>query len=215
MRSSISRRTVNENSSSVPLACLLTTLAMRVNLCTFPICTTDPQRSFLRTVKHDNATFEDVLTALGAGVHSAYENAMINANRAPILDSLATIKPIAKSKLVKTGRGTAQATVELMRTTFAALPPADIVQFFVDTDALKSGAQVEAMWERFGEATIEEMMHGATLLEALWEAAWTAGNGEAHIHSTKSLTVTEALSLIRDADFLPFHSIKAIGSILQ
>ncbi len=174
----------------------------------------DPEQPTTRTVHHRNGTTEDVNESLGKGVHSAYEDEMVNAFRSEILDALRrTPKKAKRSEYVANGLKAAQATIALMRDTFGAIPPARIVQFFVGLPKGKSG-RAEAMWGEFGKDTIDVMRDGAHLLAVLWESAWSLGKGEETIRSVAVLTEDEAMRICADADFLPSLTIDRIGTTL-
>src|SRR5262249_57775630 len=62
----------------------------------------------------------------GKGVHSAYEDKMIFDNRKLILEGLKHTPAVKKTELVGSGREAAKLTIDLMRNTFALLPPRHI-----------------------------------------------------------------------------------------
>ena len=107
----------------------------------------------------------------------------------------------------------AQQTVALMRATFAAIPPADIVQAFVGFGKGKKG-RAKAMFDKFGQDTIGVMRDGAHLLGVLWESAWSLGNGEHTVRSTHALTQKQAMQICADRNFLPSLTIDQIGAKL-
>jgi hypothetical protein len=174
----------------------------------------DPHQPVTKTVHHKDGTTSTKTEALGTGVHSAYESVMVNNHRVDILHALASIKPYAKSKLVKDGKAAARATIELMRTTFTDLPPSDIVNASIAFEGTASD-RADMLWEKFGDKTITAMSNGARLLGALWESAWTAGQGETKIKSDTKITQTAAIALIDNPNFLPSKTIDQIAAILR
>lgn len=175
----------------------------------------DPEQPTTRTVHHRNGTTEDVKDPLGKGVHSAYEDEMVNAFRQTILDGLKQApKKAKKSEYVDNGFEAAQRTVAMMRATFKAIPPAKIVQTFVGLGKGKKG-RAEAMWDAFGDDTIDVMRDGSHLLAVLWESAWSLGNGEHTIGATTALTQEKAMEICADPDFLPSLTIDRIGAKLK
>lgn len=173
----------------------------------------DPEQPVTRTVHHRNGQTEEVKEPLGKGVHSAYEDEMVNAFRENILTGLESTPKATTGEYVTNGFEAAQRTVALMRATFAAIPPADIVQAFVSFGKGKSG-RAQFMWDRFGDGTIGVMRDGAHLLAVLWESAWSQGDGETHVDSTAALTQSAAMQICADANFVPSLTIDRIGTIL-
>jgi len=108
-------------------------------------------------------------------VHSVYETAMLDAN-AP--DLVARMARQARGKRVKKrftgGDAAADAVVQLMRRTIAALPPETVVDCYLRN---KGRGQLDAMWAELGEATIARMVDGALTLATVWESAWEEGGG--------------------------------------
>jgi hypothetical protein len=175
----------------------------------------DPEQPVMvRHVRHGVPVEEK--EALGSGVHSAYEDAMVNAHRNDILEGLASTPKVKVSELIGTGVEAAWRTIDLMRTVFERLPPRKIVQLYADSDA-KPKQLAEDMWQAFGEDTIACMKDGAHLLAVLWQSAWVAGgSGQAFSTSAiKALTEPKAMSICQNADFLPSLSIHKIGTVLR
>jgi hypothetical protein len=174
----------------------------------------DPLRPFTKTVHHRNGTDEDKKYPLGVGVHSAYEDDMVNAHRIDILDGLEKTSKVAANERVEDGFDAAQKTVELMRDTFNLLPPADIVEQFQQFKGTKK-ARTEFLWKKFGTKTIKVMQDGTHLLAVLWESAWVQGGGENNIRSTKALTEAEAMDICADRNFLESLPVGSIGAQLK
>jgi len=101
-----------------------------------------------------------------------------------------------------------------MRSTFKALPPAKIVQAYVDVGKGGKAASTK-LWSLFGRQTIGVMQDGANLLAALWESAWTVGEGERNVTRKSALTTTEAMDIVKDDKFLPSMTIGQIGKALR
>ena len=175
----------------------------------------DPLQPQTKTVHHiKKDTYEEVKYALGTGVHSAYEDQMVNAYSAKILSGLDAVPAVTVAELITTGAEAGAATVDLMRTTFRRLPPLKILNgYLAYTGRPKDRAPY--MWKKFGPATIACMTKGTHLLSVLWQSAWTQGNGENTVTSTAALTQTEAMKLCQDPSFLPSYTIDKIASALQ
>ena len=174
----------------------------------------DPARSFTYTFKKGKKEGQTEQRALGRGVHSAYEDQMVAANRDKILKGLKATAVARKEELVSNGFDAAKATIGLMRRTFQRIPPIKIVNAFV---AHQSGgkARAEYMWKLFGADTVKVMQDGAHLLGVLWESAWSQGEGESRIGSTASLTREAAMDICKDRDFLPSVTVDGIRSLLK
>jgi hypothetical protein len=176
----------------------------------------DPERAKSHVVNHVRGkkagTTETVHIPLGKGLHSAYEDAMVNAHRKEILDGLDQTPKVRSSERVANGQQAARAVVELMRNTFKNLPPEKLLQAFL---AVPKGDDVtEAFWSEFGDGTIAAMQGGTHVLAVLWESAWIAGGGEDKRRDTSPLTEDQAMGICAPADFLPSCTIKQIGPFL-
>jgi len=174
----------------------------------------DPERPVKHVFTKGKKAGQSKLQPLGAGVHSAYEDAMVFQNRDAILDGLKQTPRVQQSQLVSTGREAAIATIKLMRDTFKAVPPAKIVQAYVDIGKGGNAASTK-LWSLFGRQTIGVMQDGANLLAVLWESAWTAGDGERNVTRKGALTTTEAMDIVKDDKFLPSMTIGQIGKVLR
>ncbi len=170
----------------------------------------DPEQPVTRTVHHRDGTVERVNDPLGKGVHSAYEDEMVNAHRKAILDGLKHTPKARAADLVPHGFAAAQRTVELMRNTFQRIPPDEIVKAFLKEGKGKKG-RADAFWKAFGKDTIAVMQDGTHLLACLWESAWKLGNGEANVTATAALTQPAAMQICADRDFLTSYTIEEIA----
>ena len=173
----------------------------------------DPLRKFEYTFtkgKHEGETEE---RPLGAGVHAAYEDAMVSAFRKEILDGLEETPKTAKAEMIGSGFEAAKRTIAMMRETFNAIPPMDIVEAFVGFDGKPKERSVH-LWKKFGKRTIKVMQGGSHFVAVLWESAWLLGNGEANMASPRSLEEKEAMDICSDSEFLPSFTIDHIGSVL-
>jgi hypothetical protein len=148
------------------------------------------------------------------GVHEMYETTMVSDNREEILKGLAKTPEVAADELISTGPEAAEATVRLMRDTFAKLPPIDIVTAYLKgQDGFHSRSK--SFWNKFGDQTIEVMQDGTHLLAVLWESAWEAGGGESKITKLDALTEDQAAAIYQKKDFLPSCYINEIEAGLN
>jgi hypothetical protein len=173
----------------------------------------DPRQFTVHTVHHINGTTSDTHIALGAGVHSAYEDTMVNTNRKEILDGLDNVPGVQKTQYVKSGFEAAVATVALMRDTIGKIDPDSLIQKYLQIKTNKSNVADE-MWTDFGEKTIEVMQAGTHLLGVLWESAWVLGGGEDGNRDTSAIDPGDAMKICEPASFLPSYSIDQIGAVL-
>jgi hypothetical protein len=174
----------------------------------------DPLRATTKTVHHRDGTTSEQKNPLGIGVHSAYEDEMVNAHREDILDGLGHTAKVAQDELVEDGFAAAGQTVGLMRDTFELLPPADIVEAFLSFKG-KRKDRADYLWKKFGTKTIKAMQAGTHLLAVLCESAWAQGDGETNVRATKAVTQDEAMALCADRDFLESLPVGSIGSKLK
>jgi hypothetical protein len=144
------------------------------------------------------------------GVHSGYEDDMINYGfqKEGLFDAIEQeIKRQGKDhaeKLVPitTSKNAAELIVRLAAKTHETIHPRDIVDAWVDLKPLKKRDRTVAMWERFGEKTVQCMARGSRCLTHLWAEAWVRGGGDTNIGSTAKVTKTAIRNLYDDAGVL-------------
>jgi hypothetical protein len=173
----------------------------------------------------DGAPATPTTPAIGAGVHSAYETAMVDAYSAEILAGLqATLTHRgAEQGPILTGHDAAVAVVRLMDRTAKAIKPADLVAVFAQTQVGKTTqgptvtkAVLATLWDRFGPATVKVMADGTRTLAAIWEASFTQGRGVSTIPtaSTKAVETAALQALYQDPDFVRSLDLDHIGAVL-
>ena len=150
---------------------------------------------------------------LGMGVHSAYEDGMVNLARKALLEGLQHARKASKGEMVSSGFEAAKRTIEMMRHTFTTLNPRKIVDAYVSYDQAPKDRSAY-LWKRFGTRTIRVMRGGCHLLAVLWESAWSLGNGESRVSSVQAITRARAMQICGDPGFLPSTTIDKIGSYL-
>lgn len=111
----------------------------------------------------------------GAGVHSAYEDAMVDDNIEKILKSVETIlkdksNPLYSEPLpIGSGQEAGFAVLRLMQKTQEDISPDDIVELY---KKIKNDSDVsERLFEQFGQATGKCMARGCIYLASIWKAA--------------------------------------------
>jgi hypothetical protein len=154
----------------------------------------------------------DGLNGASTGVHSTYEDNMVDAYAdeiaAGIGDAIAnlTLKPRA----IQSPRDAAMAAMDLMVFAQKTLPPETICQTYngarpgTSKSATKNKAVLDALWQHCGQATIEVIAAGAVTLGAIWEAAWKLSRS---VEGSKWLTrtfdgTTDLMPLYEDRAFL-------------
>jgi hypothetical protein len=124
---------------------------------------------------------------LGSGVHSAYEDDMVNYHVGEIDTGID--KGITGGDLlsdIKDAHDAAVLIVGLIRKTFHIIKPDEIIEVFApfqgDPPKKFNGAVpravADALWAAFGDKTIMVMAEGCRYLAHLWDSAWRSGKGD-------------------------------------
>ena len=173
-----------------------------------------PDGQTTKTVHHKDGTTEEVAVKQGQGVHSAYEDAMVDLH-APDLQRMIPVKLKAAQAvpLVGSGQAAATAILELMDRTAKTIPPEAIVDAYIKAGGGKSKATADALWTAFGTQTVDVMADGAQVLAMLWDSAWIAGGG---IAGAAAAVPQPALQIIyEDAGFVPSLDLDHIAAVLR
>lgn len=156
-------------------------------------------------------------TGYGAGVHHAYEAAMIDQNVEEIVGSLNNlIGNTHGMTLVNSKQEAGLATIELMRRTKAAIAPADIVERFIQIKEQGESRHIsKLLWQSFGDKTIEVIEDGCRTLAMIWDSAWEDGGGPNLPDSLiKEISQTELQEIYEKQDFLPSVELDKIDQYL-
>lgn len=161
----------------------------------------------------------------GKGVHTAYENGMVDYHVTEILAGLKEVanRVVTKAHLITGGRAAAVAVVELMQRTYETIPPKEIVDAYValKEEGLKPKPIADALWEAFGDRTIKIMADGCWTLALLWASAWAEGQAIAKAAGTAGVTKLDAIpteklaALYKDPQFLPSVTLDRIAKVLK
>lgn len=152
---------------------------------------------------------------LGQGVHSAYEDNMVDRHVPEIMTGVdGLLKNPHLPALVTGSHDAAVAVVNLMQQTFKAIAPKDIVSDFVKVRDQKPAAQADALWKSLGEDTIKVMADGCICLAQIWDSAWAEGDGDSNIRSLGEIDEASLERLYQNPNFLPSHTLDTIGPIL-
>lgn len=154
---------------------------------------------------------------LGSGVHSAYEDLMVNAFTEEILQNVdGNAAGVSPFKAMNDGHDAAVRTVELMQRTFDAIQPGAIVQAYATVASESNRDVADALWKQFGEDTIKVMSTGSKLLAFLWQEAWRVGNGDKNIaKQTGTINPDDLVALYESPDFMTSYTLSQIGPILD
>jgi hypothetical protein len=173
----------------------------------------DPDHTVAGT---DPKTHQPADIPVGHGVHSAYEDDMVDRHVQEIFSGVdARLARNAKPPLVTGGHAAAVAVVELMQKTFDAIAPQKIVDEFVKVQDDKPAARADALWSSLGDDTIDVMADGCFCLAQLWDSAWEEGNGDLTVNSLGAISEADLEHLYQNPNFLPSHTLDTIGPLLQ
>ena len=154
----------------------------------------------------------DGLNGAATGVHSTYEDNMVDAYADQIAAGIenAISSLTFKPRAIGSPRDAAMAVMELMNFCHEALPPTTICHVYNDArpgsgkSATKNPTVLKALWDNCGQATIEVIAAGAVTLAAIWQAAWSVSGASS---GTNWLTkrydgTTDLMPVYEDKEFL-------------
>ena len=149
------------------------------------------------------------------GVHSAYENDMVNYHVIDIVKGIdAKAEKVKAKDMFKGGHNSALAVVGLMQKTFAALPPPDIVHKFQELkdQGSKPKEIADGLWSEFGDGTIDAMVDGCACLARIWQSAWIEGGGDkASGVPSKAIAEQDLAKLYKNQDFVRSFTLDSIA----
>ncbi len=163
----------------------------------------------------------DGLNGASTGVHSTYEDNMVDAYADKIAagfgDAIANLK--FKPRAIANARDAAMAVMDLMNFCHNTLPPESICQVYnqarpgANTSATKNQQVLAALWDHCGQATIEVIAAGAVTLGTIWQAAWTlAGKPDTTPWLATAYDGTKDLMPVyEDKKFLPSLHLQYLG----
>jgi hypothetical protein len=177
----------------------------------------DPARPGRKhTVHHRNGKIEKVVDPYGKGVHSAYEDTMINDHIDTLFGEVAqAVDEKHGMTLVRGGQEAGFAIVELMKRTRERIGPMDLVEAYVT--ATRGNENVsEELWNEFGVATQEAIADGCRVLAMLWDSAWHEGDIKDIDNSRlRAIPENRLVGLYSDQQFLSSRSLDEVGGILR
>src|SRR5450432_2110810 len=119
----------------------------------------------------------DGLNGASTGVHSAYEEKMVDKFAEELRQQLDVFKMSSLGpalKHVSSGYQAAQAAIELMRRTHQRLAPERICEAYNDLGGGSSQALLTAFWAKLGKETVACIADGTRTLTMLWSSAYSA-----------------------------------------
>ncbi|MDN4597076.1 hypothetical protein [Leifsonia virtsii] len=156
----------------------------------------------------------------GAGVHSAYETTMVDRHVTQLASGAEqAVKAAPSPSPVTSAHGAAVAVVQLMDRSARSVAPLALVQAYAAVAAKPGDATVavtDALWDRFGTATIGLFADGAVTLAGLWGSAWELAGGETAFPAD-ALSAVEPAALQRlyeDPAFVPSLVLDEIAPVL-
>jgi hypothetical protein len=176
----------------------------------------DPSRTQQRTVRRHDGTLETVFERFGKGVHSDYEDRMINEHIDALMGGVeAAVGQQHAMPRVRGGQDAGFAVVELMRRTRNRIDPMALVEAYAA--ALQGdGNAPEVLWNTFGTATGAAIADGCRVLAMLWASAWHEGNGQVIDDDLLGAVPTnELITLYSDQLFVPSLPLDEIARVLR
>jgi len=160
----------------------------------------------------------EVMVPLAHGVHSSYEDTMIDFHAAEVKEGMKAAIKKGKGKpmpLIKGGRAAREAAVDLMRATFNTITPAQIIAEYrkAQKKGLKPKPTSQALWDAFGADTIKLVTTGSRYLAMLWDSAWKEGGGKS-AKATK-FTTARLVAIYSKKTFVPSMTLRKIGTVLK
>jgi len=150
------------------------------------------------------------------GVHSAYENKMIDDYTTNLFDEIERqIGASVTFSPIQSGHDAAVAVIALMAEAQSLVPPGKLCDKYIELGSGTSKATIHGLWQAFGKETAKTMYNGAALLALVWDAAWNAGSGEnTAIDKLGPIPELALQKLYQDENFLPSLDLDHIAAIL-
>jgi hypothetical protein len=152
----------------------------------------------------------------GRGVHSTYEDKMVDRFSAPLLAAIGSAaKQGAGGAIppITNGQDAAYATVVLMDFAARTIPPAEICDRYIALGGGTSRPVVQGLWDSFGERTATLMGAGANLLAAVWSAALAVS--AVSLPAPEVFSEADLAAIYQDPKFVPSLTLDQIGPILS
>jgi len=167
-------------------------------------------------VRKRDGSLQTVIERFGKGVHSDYEDRMINEHIDSLMGGVdAAVGQQRAMPLVRGGQDAGFAVVELMRRTRNRIDPMALVEAYAG--ALRGdGAASEVLWGKFGTSTGAATADGCRVLAMLWESAWSEGNGQVIDDDLlAAVPAKELIAFYSDQLFVPSLPLDEVARILR
>jgi len=154
---------------------------------------------------------------LGSGVHTAYEDTMVNTYTEELLQRVnGNAQNIQVFGKIDDGHDAAFQTVRLMQDTFDIIKPIDILRAFAPIASESKNEVADTLWKQFGDDTVKVMSTGANLLAHVWQEAWRVAKGDSTIgNQGGAIEPDDLVKLYEAPDFLTSYTLNQIGQILR
>jgi hypothetical protein len=181
----------------------------------------DPSRK--KTITHPQSQKQETIS-YAAGVHSAYETAMIDRCRGKLFDDIdqhvQDLAQIVSPPLYATGEEAGLATIKLMQATWEDLNPMRICDKFEQLGGTPSPrvTVIDGLFDEFGKSTAKIMARGAQFLACFWDSAWEAWPGGKGMAGNQSLDAVPQIQLrakYEDVTFVRSLTLSQIGEVLK
>ena len=176
----------------------------------------DPDRGKMGKVRdRKTGNMVEKMISYGAGCHGAYEDNMIDYHVGELWPGVdKAIKKLPARKLPSSGKEAAQEVVALMQDTFAKIKPMDIVELFKKKEDEAPKAIAQALWDEFGDDTIDVIAAGSDCLARMWRGAWNAGNGAQKVKSLDAIKPSVLAGIYEPFEFLQSETLNSIAPVL-
>ena len=150
----------------------------------------------------------------GQGVHSAYEDKMVDAFSDQLLPMIGPAAQAFDAVIPKmtNGQEAAVATVTLMDYCAKVLPPSTLCDKYIALGGGTSKATIAGLWTAFSQPTATVMGAGACYLAATWDAAYAAANQPAI--DVSAVAREDLAAIYQNPDFAPSHTLATISPYL-
>ena len=152
----------------------------------------------------------------GRGVHSMFEDKMVDRFSAPLL---AAIGPAAKGGAggtippIEKGQDAAFAALTLMDFSARTVPPSELCDRYIELGGGTSKPVVQGLWDTFGSRTATLMGAGANTLAKTWEAALAASG--ITLPTPETFSEQALAAIYQDPAFVPSFTLDEIGPHLS
>jgi hypothetical protein len=174
----------------------------------------DPDKKETRTVSHRDGTTTETHVAVGSGVHTAYEDDMVNRHVGDIFLGVQSL-PHARLPRVRSGGGAAWDTIKLMRRTVETIPPPDLVATYAKVENDTPANAAKELWNVYGQDTIEVIGDGVRTLAGLWLSAWREAGGDDAKLDLGLISQATITKTVLKPSFLRSYTLDKIGANLS